>query len=723
MSDLVPADDLPDNIVPNDDLPDELQTKANPHADLVNKMASQPKIGDSVVNQIHEMGSGLYHGVVGGYKGLGTLISTRDPDKAADVVNEETAKTYQAPDSAVKTVMESKWNPLNYVQNATDYAADKSADLGASPGVSTAIKSAPTALAALIGAAGLLRGRPPIAPMRTFTPEEAAAQTAESQSMGAAAVPRDLSGVHPQLRQAISQAVQTTGGAVHPVAFDRHLDTAQLPLPEGSDPLWLRKGQATGDAQQISDEKNLRADPDTQGILTDSITDQDKKLVASMGEIRRQATPDIVQRSNSEHGQAAIDAIKNQDNQSVLDIRAKYKALADENGGNVPIDTGTAINGISAKLKKGYLTKTAQDNGVISSVLDDLRSGNPIDFESFENARSRLAEVQRRGGAEGIAAGIVHDALESMPLPEEAAPLKDLADTARSAAKARFDTIRDNPAYDAAINDNVPKVKGLHVIGAPSPLADSFMDRYALGNGPNASRAYVQRIKTAVPDPAISQSIEAATLNKLRDAAGIDTYGNGSFRNASYRNASNALAPKADALMSPESIEHTERLKRVSGYVNDEGKATSVNRSNTALALQRFGAQFPVEPSVGGQLLDYGTDVAAGHLGPVAVIGKRVGQTIFKKSQDAKALKSVQNAKLKFARDATKPGAGLDNLPTSPDRVGRASGGKVDHEVLVNRLMQRWKAAKRDTDKSTKGLLGMPDAAIVKALDIAQEHI
>ncbi len=222
-----------------------------------------------------------------------------------------------------------------------------------------------------------------------------------------------------------------------------------------------------------------------------------------------------------------------------------------------------------------------------------------------------------------------------------------------------------------------------------------------------------------MPDPIISQSIEAATLNKLRDAAGIDVYGNGSFRNASYRNASNALAPKAEALLSPQSLEQTERLKRVSGYVNDEGKASSVNRSNTALSLQRFGAQFPSEPSVAGQVLDYGTDVAAGHLGPVAVIGKKVGQTIFKKSQEAKALQSVKDAKLKFATDATKPGAGLDYLPTAPTRIARAAGGKVDTDALVGQLLKRWKHARRATNESTKPLLNMPDTAVAKALDIA----
>jgi hypothetical protein len=516
------------------------------------------------------------------------------------------------------------------------------------------------------------------AAVEDFTPEAVVRRASQGQSMGAAGVAPDISVADPELRAEISNSARKTGGAVNPVALERHLDAAQLPLPEGMSPIRLRKGSATGDPQQFSDEKNLRADPDTQGILTDSIADNEKKLVASMGEIRREATPEIVQRTNQEHGQAVVDAIKDQDNQSVLDIRAKYKALADKNGGNVPIDTNATINGIDAKLSNKFLTKTAQENGVTSSVMDSLRSGNPMSFESFENARSGLAEVQRKGGSDAVAAGIVHDALENMPLSADAAPLKGLADTARAAAKARFDTIRQNPAYEAAINDNVPKdpTTRLHVIGAPSPLADSFMDRYALGNGVTASKAYVQRLKQSVPDPILSQSIEAATLNKLRDAAGIDANGNGSFRNDSYRNMTKALAPKADVLLSPQSIENTERLKRISGYENDQTKGSSVANSNTPLALQRHGAIYPTPPAgstVGSELGGHAIDMAAAHLGPVGMIGNKIGKTIFKNAQASKAAQeaaqaaqSIKDAKLKFAQDATKPGAGLDQLPPTP---------------------------------------------------------
>ena len=57
-------------------------------------------------------------------------------------------------------------------------------------------------------------------------------------------------------------------------------------------------------------------------------------------------------------------------------------------------------------------------------------------------------------------------------------------------------------------------------------------------------------------------------------------------------------------------------------------------------------------------------------------------------------------------------------------RTDRASGGRVtDVDALVNRLMARWKQVKRETNETTKPLLGMPDSAIAKALDVAQQSI
>lgn len=59
------------------------------------------------------------------------------------------------------------------------------------------------------------------------------------------------------------------------------------------------------------------------------------------------------------------------------------------------------------------------------------------------------------------------------------------------------------------------------------------------------------------------------------------------------------------------------------------------------------------------------------------------------------------------------------------DRVGRKSGGRtrMTHEQLVERLMKLARAAKKGEDASTEPLLKVPDAVVVKALDVAQRAI
>jgi hypothetical protein len=97
-----------------------------------------------------------------------------------------------------------------------------------------------------------------------------------------------------------------------------------------------------------------------------------------------------------------------------------------------------------------------------------------------------------------------------------------------------------------------------------------------------------------------------------------------------------------------------------------------------------------------------------------ALVGEKVGSKVSgwtKASREAKNAASVSQTL-------------RDNLNRATGgRIERASGGKVDHEALVERLISRWKAAKKATDKTSEALLKVPDATITRALKIAQEHI
>jgi len=569
----------------------------------------------------------------------------------------------------------------------------------------------------------------PATPHAEVQETPAVAPAGSRQSIGAAAASPSLAGTSTALQQAVANAANPDMDAV-----ERHVNAETLPMPEGETPEPLTRGQAARDAQQRSDEIDKRGDPDTQGILSASMTNQDATLGKSMGEIRRRATPDIVQRTTTNHGQTAIDEIKTVDNENVLDTRTKYKALADAANGAMPIDTGTAIDEINTGLTKKLLTTTASGDKVISEIMDNLKSGKPMPFETFHSALSNLAALQRTGTPAGAAATIVRKVLEDMPLTPESAHLKGLRDAASASAKHRFDTIDQNPAYEAVIEDNVPKdpKTGLHVIGKDSPLAPVFMDRYFTGGGGNAAPAYVARMQGVMSArPEFSRAVEASSLNELRDAAGLDKYDSGIFKNDKFQKARAAMDDKAHLLMRPETLDNVDHLKRYSEDVNWTGKANTINRSNTALTLQRHGAIFPGEEvpisarrEMLGNLADWTTDLAAAHSGPVGYAAKKIGSSIWRAKtaaqKDAYArlvVKSLKDAKLKFAQDATAPGAGIEKGAAPP--IARASGGRVDHEVLVNRLMDRWHAARKNANLHTENLLNLPDEAITKALRVA----
>ena len=65
------------------------------------------------------------------------------------------------------------------------------------------------------------------------------------------------------------------------------------------------------------------------------------------------------------------------------------------------------------------------------------------------------------------------------------------------------------------------------------------------------------------------------------------------------------------------------------------------------------------------------------------------------------------------------------DTPVSPDAAPRASGGRTGptDDDLVQRLMKRYRAAKRAEDASTKPLLEQPDAAIIHALKISGSRL
>lgn len=493
---------------------------------------------------------------------------------------------------------------------AVSTAYDK--NFGTGPAAQTFKERIPQAIEAISTAVPVIKGVGGIAgrvaaPAPVIDAQAALDRAAANspQSMGAAAAAPRISNLSPPLQQGFRQAVQKTGGAVNPEAAVNHAE-ADLHGVQ------LMDGQASRDPTQFSNEQNS-----TNPAIVKRINDQETQMTDAIDNIRREAAPGAVQNNHIENGQIAVDGLKAHDEPVQADIRAKYKALVDANGGAVPIDPGTFLGNVDSALKKNYLTKSVPP--AAAELLDSLRANEPLDFEGFEAARTRLAEAQREGGSSGQAARIIRGELEQLPLSPAAAGLKGLADSARSAAKARFDALEADPAYQAAVDDVASGVKR----GQPSPLADRFLDKYALGTAPKANVDTMM----AKLDTEAQQAVASHTLNAIRKGAITP---NGKVSPNGYNSAMQKYGPKLGSLVSSETAESLDSLGRVITNAKVPPPGHSVNYSKSGVIIN-----------------------AAQGIGEVAVNAKTfgLGMPVIKQIAEGRAVKR-----------ALAPGAGLTRL-------------------------------------------------------------
>ncbi|NDD52676.1 hypothetical protein EBZ39_02145 [bacterium] len=421
-------------------------------------------------------------------------------------------------------------------------------------------------------------------PKQTVLPATSATiagtQEAQRKSLGAAAVPDEvtikqaLSVATPELQKALSAIpVEKTNVPT----FMRHIEADSLPVP-----VRLTRGQATGDIVKLSNEQNRRGkDPE----LAQRFNEQNGQLIENLGLIREKAAPDVYGTKTIENSQGIIDAYKALDETKNTDIRAAYKALEDANGGQFPVDGATIAKNAEAALGKKLKTEFLPPS--IAKQLERFKT-EPMTFEQFEAMRTNLASEIRKAERSGDgnaaqASSIVRQALEDLPLQGGASALKPLADKARTLAKARFDLLKKDPAYKAAVDDAVP--------------ADKFIDKFVV-NGVN------KNIQTMVnnlgKDSPAHQHMAAGTINWLTDKAGI-VDGQGNFTQKGYNTALKRLddVKNVQEIFNPETASQLKTLGNVARYTQAQPRGAFVNNSNTlvgALAEKAGGlAQAGIE--------------------------------------------------------------------------------------------------------------------------------
>jgi hypothetical protein len=386
---------------------------------------------------------------------------------------------------------------------------------------------------------------------------------------------------------------------INPTVLERHLDADSLPIP-----IRLTKGQATQDPTILSNEVNSRG---KNKELADRYNEQNHQLIENINAINENAAPNVFGTNHVENGQALIDSYLNIDNARKQNITAKYDALKETAGGEIPIDGNAFANNAFKALKKDL--KSDFLASPIQKQLERFQAGEPMTFEQFESLRTNLASEMRRAARAGdgnaeAAASIVRSALEELPLTGETAELKLLADDARSAARERFTALKDDKAYNAAVNGSV----------AP----DDFIQKYVVNGKKNDIDTMIGQLGA---DSQAREVMAAGIINWLKSKAGIVNE-SGNFSQNGFNKALQSIDPKILTIVGPEVNAQLKALGNTARLTQARPKGSFVNESNTFVAQAGEFAKSGVEKGAnyvfGANIIPVGT-IAREALGKRAV--------------------------------------------------------------------------------------------------------
>jgi hypothetical protein len=437
-----------------------------------------------------------------------------------------------------------------------------------------------------------------------------------NQSMGAAASPPNINTLSPRLQQAISQSAQKTGGIVNPTALVNHAEADKFGIE-------LMDGQASRDGTQFSNEQNS-TDPE----IMARISKQNDQMVDAIDEIRRDTSPTNVSNSPRENGQLVIDDLKAYDEPIKADIKAKYDAANSAAvGGQLQMDGSSFVDRANAALQPQGRGRFLP--GSVRGILSDVEeSGGKMSLDDFQGYSTQLSnelrKAQRAGdGNAAMAISKVYDELsDTPPASTESAAAKGLYDQARAAAKARFDARRADPAYAAAVDEATgPGAIGK---GKPSPLADTFLDDYALSRG--APKQQLDLMVSKLSDEG-KGALASHTLSTIRKSAVGST---GNVTSAGYNKAVTKYSDKLGSILPPETIDKLESLGNVIHNAKVPPPGNFVN------------------PTKSGVVVNAAQDLAKG-----ALNAKTLGMGV-------PIIKGIQQRS--FVRQTLAPGAGLTRL-------------------------------------------------------------
>lgn len=376
----------------------------------------------------------------------------------------------------------------------------------------------------------------------------------------------------PEVAQQVADAVKR-GETINPDAVVLHNKARQFNIE-------LTPGQKTLDPALISKELNERG---IKEAYVARFNEQSSLLHEAANKIKTDVAPEMSAQDYVGSGEVGINQVKNIVETNQKAIKDAYKALEDAGGGKFPVDGKSIAKDAIAKLTEtdriDYLPP------IIKKKLDGYLSGEKqMNFNLFENLRSDVASEMRKANRAGDGATVkalseVRDALEKLPLTQESAPLKPLADKARSLFKADKDLESSNKLYSDVKND----------VADTKTIIDNTVFR-----GKNAD--FVNTMKLFDKDPIAKQALASGALDLMIRKS---TDASGNFKPAVFGKMVENLDVnrRLEPLFGRQMASKVRDLAEVSAATVARPRGSFVNESNTAVAAMNLAK------NVGGSLI------------------------------------------------------------------------------------------------------------------------
>lgn len=388
-------------------------------------------------------------------------------------------------------------------------------------------------------------------------------KTLANAGIDKAAVPPELfAGVKSQVQEAIA-----SGKSIDKAAVTRLAQAQTLPVP-----VPMLKGQITRDAMQFAKEQNLRGIQGVGEPITQTLTAQNKALIANLDAMGASRGTDAVSA-----GGPLIETLTAADAKAKQVVQTAYDAFKKSTGKelDVPLqglaqdyaktasDFGDAIpSAIRNKFEGlGLMSGKAQKTFSISDAEDLIKVINKNFDPMNKPAATALGEL-RRSVQNAIADGAGSNA--------QGAEAAFLAKSAREAASLRFKQIEATPALKDALRGAEP---------------DKFIQKHIL-QGNKAEIQNLVEILRAENPKAVSDLQDALMTHIKARVLNGKTAENGIFsqdKMAGFVNDPNTSA-RLTAVLGPDRMAQLKQLSKVAEDALFTPKAAAVNSSNTASA-------------------------------------------------------------------------------------------------------------------------------------------